>query len=126
MDHGFTPTTARPWADLTPACAAYLAGRGVDPAVLDKPINTAARKPITLRWALSSGQLAAEQAYDLLVATGTHRPPAQPQPAPDDTTPDSPGAPPRPAPAVFSHPTEDPGDTERHRRTRPSHTPFRP
>ena len=113
VDHGFTAETAQPWTDLTPACAAYLAERGVDPAALDQPIGAASPDPLTLRRALSTGQMEAEQVYKLLESVGDRPPPASTQ-APSD-----------PAPAVFSHPAADEA-VHRRATSRPSQTPFRP
>ena len=136
-EHGFTPQTVRPWAELTPACGAYLAGRGVDPAALDQLIDAGSSAgPITLRQAILTGHLDAEQAYDAVSsrAAGT-RTSSTPTPTPTPT-------PTGPPPAVFSHSaadhptthtvdrtqdrTED-RDRAEHRRpsNRPSHTPFR-
>lgn len=97
--HGFTDQTVRPWREAAPADAAYLAARGVDPAVLDLPIVAyAGSAPVSLRMAIASGRLTVERAYELLVVTGQHRPAAgeaQPSTAP------------RPiAPVVFSHAPE--------------------
>ncbi|MFD0823407.1 hypothetical protein ACFQ0D_34980, partial [Micromonospora zhanjiangensis] len=36
-EHGFTAETVRPWLDLPPAAAAYLAERSVSPRVLELP-----------------------------------------------------------------------------------------
>lgn len=69
--HGFTTETVRPWLDLPPAAAAYLAERGVPPRVLDLPVEVS-RSPVTLTLAISSGLLPVERAYQLLVATGEH------------------------------------------------------
>ena len=110
-DHGFTAETVQPWTDLTPACAAYLAERGVDPGALDQLIDTATTpNPLTLRRALATDQLDAEKAYELLVAAGDGPSPAPKLPvnaSPPDPLPDPAQAPPGPAPAVFSHPTSD-------------------
>jgi hypothetical protein len=127
-DHGFTDETMRPWAELPPASAAYLKARGVDPTTLDQTINIAAvAKPLTLRQAIASGQLPAEQVYDLLVATGKHRDRGQPLGHADGPAQRNAPATPRPAPALFSHPTVERDDSEDNRRARPpSHTPFRP
>jgi hypothetical protein len=131
-DHGFTAETVQPWTDLTPAGAAYLAERGIDPGVLDQLIDIATSpNPVTLRRALSTGQLDAEKAYEVLVSAGDRRSPAPARPAPvdasqlDPAVPDPAQAPPGAAPAVFSHPVSD--QTVHRRATgRPSQTPFRP
>jgi hypothetical protein len=119
-DHGFTPQTVRPWADLTPACGAYLAGRGVDPAALEQLIDAGAPAgPVTLRQAILTGQLDAEQAYEVVSSRTTPTP-----------------TPPGPPPAVFSHSAADHPSTHAADRTadraadrrtsnQPSRTPFR-
>ena len=153
--HGFTHDTVRPWADLPPAAAAYLAGRGVDPAVLDEPVELSPAQvaPITFRRAIASGKLTVEHAVNLLAgvdpgepdvvtapATRTRAVPAVPaaaeQAAAADqaaaaevAAPEPPTGPPRPAPALFSHSDADrvdPEDAEQRRSIRPSQTPFRP
>jgi hypothetical protein len=116
VDEGFTEETVRPWkdADVPPAAAAYLARRGVDPGVLDLPAGVfPGTAPVALRLAIASGRLPVERAYELLVITGEHTPPRQPD-VPGSTE-DRPAAPtgaatPRPvAPMIFSHaPTEPP------------------
>jgi hypothetical protein len=121
MEHGFTPQTVRPWADLTPACGAYLAGRGVDPAALDRPIDIGGSAgPVTLRRAIMTGQLDAEQAYDIV---SSHAAGNEPEPEPELPQ------------AVFSHPTTDhamprtvdrDGGEHRPPTSQPSRTPFQP
>lgn len=130
-DHGFTARTARPWADLTPACAAYLAGRKVPPHALDQLVEVGGSTgPLTVRAALSTGRLTPEQAYDVLAGSTGAAPSEQTPPAPaDPPAPDgAEQARAAPPPVVFSHPgtghggdrTERPGPTDR-----PSRTPFR-
>jgi hypothetical protein len=124
-EHGFTDQTVRPWLDLPPAAAAYLVQRAVDPRVLELPVQVARPgAPVALRLAIASGLLAVERAYDLLVATGEHRPAAGPRtgggvPSPlpaavfgSTVEPESAAVaaaePRRPvAQVIFSHPTED-------------------
>lgn len=98
--HGFTAQTVKPWQDLPPAAAAYLAERGVEPRVLDLPIGVFANaRPVALRLAITTGRMTAERAYELLVLTGEHVPPA-PRPA---AQPAKPAAPRPVAPVLFSH-----------------------
>ncbi|MFY1631855.1 hypothetical protein ACN27F_01015 [Solwaraspora sp. WMMB335] len=102
---GFTEQTVRPWRDLPPAAAGYLARNQVDPRVLDLPIDIVAGTPaVPLRIAIVTGRLPAERAYQLLVLTGEHTPPGSttsstaPGSRPDRDTP------PRPVtPVLFSH-----------------------
>ncbi|MFB9236906.1 hypothetical protein ACFFWC_15315 [Plantactinospora siamensis] len=72
-EHGFGAEDVRPWLDLPPDAAAYLAERGVSPRVLDLPVSLAPA-PMALKLAITSGRLPVERAYELLVATGEHRP----------------------------------------------------
>ncbi len=95
--NGFTEQTVRPWKDAPPAAAAYLATRGVNPAVLELPVDLLPGAPaVSLRSAIGSGRVPVERAYELLVLTGHHRPPPAAQPGPRS----------RPviAPLIFSHP----------------------
>lgn len=124
-EHGFTARTVRPWADLTPECAAYLASRGVDPGALDQLIDTGtSRRPLTVRNAISTAQIDVKQAYDFLVAQGYHKPPAAGQPAPEPAGQEPAQAQSVPAPLVFSHPLADRAE-QRGTAVRPTHTPFR-
>ncbi|WP_148083381.1 hypothetical protein [Micromonospora sp. Llam0] len=105
--HGFTEQTVRPWRDLPPAAAGHLAGRQVDPRVLDLPVAVVAgTPPVPLRIAIVTGRLPAERAYELLVLTGEHRPavpaagnPPPPAPEPSRTRPVT--------PVLFSHAQPD-------------------
>jgi hypothetical protein len=91
---GFTEQTVRPWRDAPPATAGYLAARGVDPGVLDLPIDVrAGSPPISLRSAIGAGRMTVERAYELLVLTGQHQPPAAAAPKPRHAV----------APVIFSH-----------------------
>lgn len=110
--HGFTAETVKPWQDLPAAAAAYLAERGVEPRVLDLPIAAFANaRPVALRLAITTGRMTAERAYELLVLTGEHVPPAPtpasaPSPAPSPTPAPAAVTAPRPvAPVLFSHAT---------------------
>jgi hypothetical protein len=135
-EQGFTAETVRPWRDVPPAAAGFLAQRGVSPRVLDLPVDAiAGSAPVALRLAIESGRMPVERAYELLVLTGEHRPdqPAetadtagepqagQPRPAqvvsrpagpqwaaPPSTSDEKPASnPPRPVtPVIFSHPDE--------------------
>lgn len=92
--HGFTEQTIRPWRDVPPASAAYLSSRGVDPGVLALPVDVRpGTPPVSLGSAISSGRVPVERAYELLVLTGQHRPPAAREPRPRA----------RIAPVIFSH-----------------------
>jgi hypothetical protein len=103
--HGFTDQTVRPWKDAPPAAAAYLAARGVDPRVLDLPIDVyAGTAPVSLRSAICSGRMPVERAYELLVLTGQHQPPAATPPQPPAATPPQPRH--AIAPVIFSHAQE--------------------
>jgi hypothetical protein len=101
---GFTEQTVRPWRDAPPQTAAYLAARGVDPGVLDLPIDVHPGSPsISLLSAIGAGRMTVERAYELLILTGQHQPPG----APLSTAVPAPPAPRRAvAPVVFSHPPE--------------------
>jgi hypothetical protein len=130
-EQGFTAETVRPWRDVPPAAAGYLAQRGVPPRVLDLPVDAiTGAPPVALRLAIESGRMPVERAYELLVLTGEHRPdrpaeapdaPGQPRPAqvvarpagpqwaaPPSTSEEEPASSrPRPvAPMIFSHPDE--------------------
>ena len=101
---GFTAETVRPWADLPPAAAGYLAQQKVDPRVLDLPVDlVAGSPPVPLRVAIVTERLPAERAYQLLVLTGEHEPPAatgqEPASAPAATRPV--------VPVLFSHAQPD-------------------
>lgn len=99
LAHGFAADTVRPWQDLPPAAAAYLAERGVDPRVLDLPVDAfPGAPPVALRLAITAGRLPVERAYELLVLTGEHETPQPPPP----TKPATNVAPPV-APLLFSH-----------------------
>lgn len=134
-DHGFTAQTVRAWVDLSPACAAYLAGKEVPPHALDQVVHVdGSAGPLTVRAALSTGRLTAEQAYDVLAGNAATAPSTQPPQGPDASTPESPApdgtAPARtpPAPAVFSHAKpEHTGDRAQRLgpANRPTRTPFR-
>jgi hypothetical protein len=143
VEHGFTAQTVGPWAELTPACAAYLAGRGVPPHALDQLVDVGGSAgPLTVRTALSTGRLTDEQAYDLLAGSADAASSRQTPRAPVVSTTDPPApdgaarARMAPAPAVFSHAGTDhtghtghTGDRDRAERPgpadRPSRTPFR-
>jgi hypothetical protein len=104
--HGFTEQTVRPWQDLPPAAAAYLADRDVEPRVLDLPVEAfPGAAPVALRIAITAERIPVERAYELLVLTGEHRPKTWPtnDPPPRKQKLDKP----RPiAPVLFSH-TDD-------------------
>jgi hypothetical protein len=106
LAHGFTVETVRGWQDLPPAAAAYLSERGVQPRVLDLPVDAfpGAVAPVPLRIAISTERIPVERAYQLLVLTGEHQPTAPP-PAPPPPPPPPPSEKPaRPvAPVLFSH-----------------------
>jgi hypothetical protein len=117
-EHGFTAETVRPWTDLSPVAAAYLAERGVSPRVLELPVEVArSPAPIALKLAIASGLLTVERAYELLVVTGEHvartTRPAGPPPASGHPSATGPAAaesagPRRPVAQVFfSHATEE-------------------
>lgn len=112
LAHGFTVETVRAWQDLPPAAAAYLSERGVEPRVLDLPVDAfPGAAPVPLRIAISTERIPVERAYQLLVLTGEHEPTAPP-PAPPPPPPPEPSErpPARPvAPVLFSHarPEED-------------------
>lgn len=106
LTHGFTVETVRPWQDLPPAAAAYLAERGVQPRVLDLPVDAfPGAAPVPLRIAISTERIPVERAYQLLVLTGEHQPTAPPPaPPPPPPPPPSEKPPVRPiAPVLFSH-----------------------
>jgi hypothetical protein len=124
---------------VSPAAAAYLAGRDVDPGVLDRPVEAiAGRAPVTVGAAIASGRLPVEQAYELLLHTDEHRPkPSAPKDGgqPNDEgqsgaaeTGTAPTANPV-APALFSHAAADrqasgtPGATPNDK-SRPHQSPF--
>jgi hypothetical protein len=114
-EHGFTAKTVRPWRETIPAAASYLAERGVDPAVLDLPVNPLrGGGGLTLQTAIATGQMPVERAYELLVLTGHHTPP-RPSGTTDEPSESSDGPPmsparPRPvAPVIFSHATPNQG-----------------
>ncbi|WP_345539456.1 hypothetical protein [Phytohabitans rumicis] len=102
--HGFTVETVRPWQDLAPAAAAFLAERGVDPRVLDLPVEAfPGAKPVPLRVAIGAERIPVERAYELLVLTGEHQPKLPTPPAKS-------AASVRPiAPVLFSHAKPDEG-----------------
>lgn len=111
---GFTEETVRPWADLPPAAAGYLAQQKVDPRVLDLPVDlVAGSPPVPLRVAIMTGRLPAERAYQLLVLTGEHVPTAGREPAGRTGTAEPDGSPAtgtttRPVvPVLFSHAQSD-------------------
>jgi hypothetical protein len=105
--HGFTEQTVRPWQDLPPAAASYLAERGVEPRVLDLPVDAfPGAAPVPLRIAITAERIPVERAYELLVLTGEHRPTTWPtnEPPPRKEKIDKP----RPiAPVLFSHAKSD-------------------
>ncbi|MEV0393809.1 hypothetical protein [Polymorphospora rubra] len=96
--HGFTEDTVRPWRELPPDAAGYLASRGVDPAVLSLSVSPGGIGPVPLATAIAAQQIPVQRAYELLVLTGEHpRTPLADAPA-------APQPPPRAvAPVVFSH-----------------------
>lgn len=149
--HGFTARTVGPWTDLDPPCAAYLSGRGVPPDALDELVDLdGPAGQSTVRAALSTGRLTAEQAYQALAAAGrltaeqayqalaatsgaqpaprAKVPPTGQKPEPPATH-DAPRTSTTPAPVVFSHAetdhSRDHGRDEPHPAARPSRTPFR-
>ncbi|HEY8532976.1 MAG TPA: hypothetical protein VIL44_03750 [Micromonospora sp.] len=119
IEQGFTEETVRAWkdADLSPAAAAYLAERGVEPRVLELPMGIVPNAaPVPLRIAIASGRLSVERAYELLVLTGEHVPKDATNPqagsgnavpgaaAPSSGTTPAPRRATRPvAPVIFSH-----------------------
>lgn len=109
--YGFTETTVRPWRELTPEAANYLASRGVDPGVLSLSVAPGGRiEPVPLATAIASQQIPVERAYELLVLTGEH--PRTPTAGPSTPTTAPSSTPPRMvAPVIFSH---VPADFERH------------
>lgn len=128
--HGFTEEAVRPWMELPPDAANYLASRGVNSAVLDRPFGALrGAATVTFGAAIASGQLPVEQAYDLLVLTGEHKPEQTDQSKPEGTEPTD-DAPRRAvAPALFSHPatdrpTHDPAESPPQEGNRPTRSPF--
>ncbi|MFC7550597.1 hypothetical protein [Plantactinospora sp. GCM10030261] len=96
--YGFSTADAvRAWSDVPPAAAAYLAERRVPPEVLDLP-TTVGRASVPLKLAIATGVLPVERAYELLVATGEHRPEA----SNGSAVPTIPSVPPDPIPVDAS------------------------
>lgn len=128
---GFTDRTVHLWEDLQPADAALLNNRGVDPALLDRPVG---RSATTFRRAIAAGKLSAADAADrLMKAAGEEAPGAAPKgaaaptnaAAPKDNEPEEPKESGPASSGLFSHQIGDyPDNTPTGQRPKPTHTPF--
>jgi hypothetical protein len=89
---GFDEHSVRPWAELPPAAAAFLAERDVDPELLARPFGFEdGTEPMTIADAITGGKLTVEQVYAVVQRL--------PKPA------DAPAV--AVAPALFSHAKHD-------------------
>jgi hypothetical protein len=115
---GFDDKAVRPWNDqgIGPRDAGYLSQRGVPASVLDLPIPIGLRGDVrmTVAEALTSTrwEWPVERVYALLLETGWHTPPNEPELVLPEPTPPRTNVAPI-APVVFSNPAgEGPGPAD--------------